>query len=218
MKELDRRAFGGLTKMTVFLTALIFLPAWTVHYWQGWMCLLVFLVCATGITLYLMKNDPALLGRRMSAGAGAEQEKSQKIIQVLSSIAFAGLFVVSALDHRFAWSPVPVPGVIGGELLIVLGFIFVFLVFKENSFTSGIIEVAADQKVISTGPYGVVRHPMYLGALIMLIGIPMALGSWWGEIVIVPMIVMLAWRLLDEERFLVQNLPGYDEYRHRVKY
>jgi protein-S-isoprenylcysteine O-methyltransferase Ste14 len=218
MKDLNRRAFGGLLKMMVILSALIFLPAWTVHYWQGWISLLVFFVCAAGITLDLMKHDPALLERRMTAGAGAEKEKSQKIIQALTSIIFLVLFVISALDHRFAWSSVPVFVVVGGDALIVLGFVVVFLVFKVNTFTSGIIEVAGDQKVISTGPYGLVRHPMYVGALILLIGIPMSLGSWWGEMVILPTIVMLVLRLLDEEGFLVRSLPGYEEYLRRVKY
>ena len=218
MKELNRRAFGGVLKNTVIMGALIFLPAWTVRYWQGWICLLVFFVCATGITLDLMKHDPALLERRMTAGAGAEKEKSQKIIQVFTLIVFLALIVVSALDHRFAWSPVPALGVIIGDGLIILGFVFVFLVFKVNTFTSGIIEVAAGQEVISTGPYSLVRHPMYLGALILLMGIPMALGSWWGEIAMAPMIAVLVWRLLDEERFLVRNLPGYEEYRRKVTY
>jgi len=131
---------------------------------------------------------------------------------------FLALIVVSALDHRFAWSPVPALGVISGDGLIILGFVFVFLVFKVNTFTSGIIEVAAGQEVISTGPYSLVRHPMYLGALILLMGIPMALGSWWGEIAMAPMIAVLVWRLLDEERFLVRNLPGYEEYRRKVTY
>jgi protein-S-isoprenylcysteine O-methyltransferase Ste14 len=181
MKNLNLRALGGLLQMMVFLTVLVFLPAWTVHYWQGWTCLLVFFACAAGITLHLMNHDPALLERRMSAGASAEKEKSQKVIQALSLIAFIALFVVSSLDHRFAWSPVPAVAEAGGDALIVLGFVLVFLVFKANSFTSGIIEVAADQRVVSTGPYGLVRHPMYLGALIILIGIPMALGSWWEK-------------------------------------
>jgi len=217
MNRLNGRAFGGILKMMVFLAALVFLPAWTVHYWQGWICLLVFFACVMGITLHLMKNDPALLERRISAGAGAEKEKSQKIIQALSSIAFVALFVVSSIDHRFGWSVVPAYVAISGDALIVLGLVFVFLVFKANSFTSGIIEVAADQTVISTGPYGLVRHPMYLGALIMLFGIPIALGSWWGEIAILPMIAAIVWRLLDEEKFLMRNLPGYDEYRRKVR-
>jgi protein-S-isoprenylcysteine O-methyltransferase Ste14 len=218
MNDLNRRAFGGLLRMMLFLSALVFLPAWTFRYWQAWICLLVFFVCATGITLYLMKNDPKLLERRMSAGSSAEKEKSQKIIQGLAAIAFVAMFIVPGLDHRFAWSLVPSYAVIFGDALIVLGFIFVFFVFKINSFTSGIIAVAAEQKVISTGPYGLVRHPMYLGALIMLVGIPIALGSWWGVLMLVPMTVVIIWRLLDEEIFLARNLPGYAEYRKKVRY
>jgi len=218
MNGLNGRAFGGILKMMVFLAALVFLPAWTVHYWQGWICLLVFFACVMGITLHLMKNDPALLERRMSAGASAEKEKSQKVIQALTSMAFVALFVVSSIDHRLGWSVVPAYVAIGGDALIVLGLVFVFLVFKANSFTSGIIEVAADQTVISTGPYGLVRHPMYLGALLMLFGIPIALGSWWGEVAMVPMIAGIVLRLLDEEKFLARNLRGYDDYRHQVRY
>ena len=218
MDDLDRKAFGGLLRMMLILAVLIFLPAWTVHYWQGWLCLFVFFGCALGITLYLMKYDPMLLKRRMSGGASAEREKSQKIIQTLSAIAFIAMFVVSALDHRFAWSAVPAYAVIAGDALIVAGFAIVFWVFKANSFTSGIIEVAAEQTVVSTGPYGLVRHPMYLGALILLIGIPIALGSWWGMISLAPMTVALIWRLLDEEAFLGKNLPGYMQYKETVRY
>jgi protein-S-isoprenylcysteine O-methyltransferase Ste14 len=218
MDDLDRKAFGGLLRMMLVLAVLIFLPAWTVHYWQGWLCLFVFFACALGITLYLMKYDPMLLKRRMSAGASAEKKKSQKIIQTLSAIAFIAMFVVSAFDHRFVWSIVPAYAVIAGDVLIVLGFAFVFWVFQVNTFTSGIIEVAAEQTVASTGPYGLVRHPMYLGALIMLLGIPIALGSWWGMISLVPMTVVVVWRLLDEEAFLVRNLPGYVEYIATVRY
>ena len=218
MNDLNRRAFGGLLRMALILSALVFLTAWTVRYWQAWICLLVFFVCATGITLYLMKNDPKLLERRMSAGASAEKEASQKIIQVFAAVAFVAMFVVSVLDHRFAWSVVPTYAVIAGDALIVLGFLFVFFVFKVNSFTSGIIEIAPEQKVISTGPYGLVRHPMYLGALILLLGIPIALGSWWGVLTLVPMAVVLVLRLTDEEIFLARNLPGYTEYRQKVKY
>jgi protein-S-isoprenylcysteine O-methyltransferase Ste14 len=218
MNDLNRRAFGGLLRMALFLAVLVFLPAWTVDYWQGWICLALFLACATGITLYLIENDPKLLERRMSAGASAEKETSQKIIQVFAAMAFVAMFVVSVLDHRFAWSVVPTYVVIAGDALIALGFLFVFLVFKVNTFTSGIIEIAPEQKVISTGPYGLVRHPMYLGALILLLGIPIALGSWWGVLTLVPMAVVLVLRLTDEEIFLARNLPGYTEYRQKVKY
>jgi protein-S-isoprenylcysteine O-methyltransferase Ste14 len=218
MDDLDRKAFGGLLRMMLILAVLTFLPAWTFRYWQGWLCLFVFFACALAITQYLMSYDPMLLKRRMSGGASAEKEKSQKIIQSLSSIAFISMFFVSALDHRFLWSVVPAYVVIAGDALIVLGFAIVFWVFKVNSFTSGIIEVAAEQTVISTGPYGLVRHPMYFGALIMLFGIPIALGSWWGLVSLVPMTLVIGWRLLDEEVFLIQNLPGYAKYRETVRY
>jgi len=218
MNDLNRRAFGGLLRMALFLAVLVFLPAWTVSYWQGWICLALFLACATGITLDLIQHDPKLLERRMSAGAGAEKEKSQKIIQTLAAMAFVATFVVPALDHRFAWSVVPIYAVIAGDALVVLGFLFVFWVFRVNSFTSGIIEVAAEQRVISTGPYGLVRHPMYFGALIMLLGVPIALGSWWGVLTLIPMTVILILRLVDEEIFLARSLPGYAEYRQKIKY
>ena len=218
MNDLNRRAFGGLLRMALFLAVLVFLPAWTVNYWQGWICLALFLACATGITLDLIQHDPKLLERRMSAGAGAEKEKSQKIIQTLAAMAFGATFVVPALDHRFAWSVVPIYAMIAGDALIVLGFLFVFWVFRVNSFTSGIIEVAAEQRVISTGPYGLVRHPMYFGALIMLLGVPIALGSWWGVLTLIPMTVILILRLVDEEIFLARSLPGYAEYRQKIKY
>ena len=218
MNDLNRRAFGGLLRMALFLAVLVFLPAWTVSYWQGWICLALFFACATGITLDLIQHDPKLLERRMSAGAGAEKEKSQKIIQTLAAMAFVATFVVPALDHRFAWSVVPIYAMIAGDALIVLGFLFVFWVFRVNSFTSGIIEVAAEQRVISTGPYGLVRHPMYFGALIMLLGVPIALGSWWGVLTLIPMTVILILRLVDEEIFLARSLPGYAEYRQKIKY
>jgi protein-S-isoprenylcysteine O-methyltransferase Ste14 len=131
---------------------------------------------------------------------------------------FIADFGVPALDHRFGWSSVPGYVCIMGDILMILGFAIVFIVFRANSYTSGIIEVAADQKVISTGPYAVVRHPMYSGGLIMLYAIPMALGSWWGMLVNVPMTAAVIWRLLDEERFLVGKLAGYAEYREMVKY
>jgi len=218
MTDVDRKAIAGLLRMVVILPVLVFLPAWTIRYWQAWACLLVFSECATVITAYLMKRDPALLERRLKAGAAAEKQMNQKVIQSLAVIGFIALLVIPGFDHRFRLSVVPPYAAIAGDLLIVVGFLFVSWVFKENSFTSGVIEVAAEQKVIATGPYAWVRHPMYSGSLIMLAGIPIGLGSWYGLLVMIPMTIVIIWRLLDEERFLGENLVGYTEYKEKVRF
>jgi len=218
MTEVNRSAAIGLIRFHVLLLALVFLPAWTLHYWQGWVCLLVFSASAFGITIYLARKNPALLARRMNAGPKAETEKTQKVIQMFAAMGFASVFVLSSLDHRFGWSRVPVALVVAGDLLIALGFAFVFWVFKVNTFTSATIEVARDQQVITSGPYAIVRHPMYLGSLVMLAGIPLSLGSLWGLLTIVLMAALIVLRLLDEERFLARNLAGYGAYTGRVHY
>ena len=218
MEDVNKKAFTGLVALVIALAALIFLPAWTLDYWQAWIFLAVFSVSVLAITIYLMKNDPKLLERRINAGPTAEKEQSQQIIQFLAQFAFIAMLVVPAFDHRLGWSTVPPYVVIAGDILVALGLFFVFLVFKENTYTSAIIEVGADQKIIATGPYALVRHPMYIGALVMLLGVPLALGSWWGLLAIVPITLVIVWRLLDEEKFLAMNLAGYSDYQTKVRY
>jgi protein-S-isoprenylcysteine O-methyltransferase Ste14 len=218
MNPLNIKALAGLLQLVVLMAAMLFIPAWTLDYWQGWILIGLFLTSALTITIYLMKNDPKLLERRIKAGPSAEQEKSQKIIQSLAALAFLATFVVSAFDHRFGWSSVPLSIVVLGDVLVVFGFYLVFLVFKENTFASGTIEVGAEQRVIATGPYALVRHPMYIGALVMLVGVPLALGSFWGLLAIIPMTIVIVVRLLDEEKFLAKNLAGYPEYQAKVKH
>ena len=218
MRGLKKRAFGGLLFLIIVLSASLLLAAGTFNYWQAWVFLAVFSLGTLAITIYLMQNDPSLLERRVNAGPGAEQERSQKIIQVLASIAFVAVLVVPALDRRFAWSAVPVPVVAVGDVLVALGLFIVFLVYRENTFASATIGVEANQKVVATGPYALVRHPMYAGALIMLFGVPLALGSWWGLLAVLPITLIIVWRLSDEEVFLVRNLSGYVDYRSRVGY
>ena len=217
MNNLTREAFTRLLSFIVTLALLLFLAAGTVHYWQAWIFIAVFSAAVLTITAYLVKNDPKLLERRLSAGPGAEKEKNQNLIQFLAMIAFLATIVVPAIDHRFGWSAMPPYVVAIGDILVALGFFIVFLVFKENTFTAGTIEVVSDQKVIATGPYAHVRHPMYIGALVMLLGVPLALGSWWGLLTIIPMTVVITWRLLEEEKFLAKNLSGYSEYRNKVR-
>jgi protein-S-isoprenylcysteine O-methyltransferase Ste14 len=167
------------------------------------------------ILVYLVKNDPALLARRVN---NTEKERSQKVIHFLINLVFVAAEVVPALDHRFGWSAVPTYFVMAGDAMVALGMLIIFFVFRENTFTASTVAVAADQKVISTGLYALVRHPMYVGGLVFVLGVPLALGSWWGLLTFIPLTIVIVWRLLDEERFLVKNLSGYGEYRSKVKY
>ena len=177
---MTRKATWGLAQLVVVMGLLLFAPAGTLRFVEGWAFLALFFGASLAITVYLAKKDPALLERRTQAGPVAEKERSQKLVQGFASIAFLSTIVVPALDHRFGWSHAPLPAVIVGDALVGLGFLLVFLVFRENTFTSSVIEVAAEQRVIETGPYAVVRHPMYVGGLVLVAGIPLALGSLVG--------------------------------------
>jgi len=165
MTDLNKKAFGGLIRLIATLAILLFLPAWTLDYWQAWIFLAVFGTSVLLITMYLMKKDTKLLERRVNAGPRAEKEKSQKTIQIFASITFSILIIFPALDHRFGWSAMQAYVSVAGDAIVLLGLLFILFVFRENTFTSGTIEVFDEQKVISTGPYSFVRHPMYLGAL-----------------------------------------------------
>lgn len=218
MNILHLKAFAGLLFLLVVMAALLFIPSGTLHYWQAWTFLAVYFASSLALTLYLMKEDPELLRRRMRGGPTAEKEPVQKIIMSIMSLGFIGLLVVPALDRRFAWSQMPPVMALAGDVLVGIGWLAIFFVFRENSFTSATIELAPDQKVISTGPYALVRHPMYAGAIVMLLGIPIALGSWWGILIVAAILPALIWRLFEEEKFLARNLAGYVEYQSRVRY
>ncbi|MGA7993634.1 MAG: isoprenylcysteine carboxylmethyltransferase family protein [Bradyrhizobium sp.] len=218
MNMLLLKAFAGLLFLFVAMAALLFVPAGTSNYWQAWTFLAVYFACSIALSLYLMIADPALMRRRMRGGPTAEKEPVQKIIMIITSLGFVGLLVVPALDHRFAWSQMSPMMALAGDVLVAIGWLAIFVVFRENSFTSATIELAPDQKVISTGPYALVRHPMYAGALVMLLGIPIALGSWWGMLVFAAILPALIWRLFEEEKFLARNLAGYVEYQNKVRY
>jgi protein-S-isoprenylcysteine O-methyltransferase Ste14 len=218
MKNLDARAWFSLAVLAVVMGLLLFLPAGTVHYWEAWAYLSIFTGASALITRYLMRKDPALLARRMRGGPTAETQPAQQFIMLCTSIAFIALLVVPAFDHRFGWSYMPVEAVMAGDALVAIGFYLIFIVYRENTFTSAIIEVAENQKVISTGPYAIVRHPMYASGSLYLLGTPLALASYWGFVPIAAMMPFLIWRLIDEERFLAGNLPGYTAYQKQVRY
>jgi protein-S-isoprenylcysteine O-methyltransferase Ste14 len=216
--SLSRRAFAATAKFLVVLALLIFLPAGSIRYWQGWLFWINFAVCCFAFTPYFLKHDPALLERRLRAGPAAEREPLQKRLQALARICLGAIFVVSALDYRMGWSSVPTSVVVLGNVLVAIGFWLTFWVFRANSFASSTIELSAGQRVIDTGPYALVRHPMYAAALLLFCGVPLALGSWWGLLVLLPLVAVLVVRLLDEEVFLARNLPGYTEYCGKVRY
>ena len=218
MKDLSKKVFVGFLQLFIGLAVLLFLPAWTLDYWQAWIFLAVYSLSVLAVTLYLMKKDPALLERRISTGPGSEKQRSQKILNFLISKALFVVVVVPVIDHRCAGSAVPLYVVAAGDVLVALGSLIGFFVFKENTFASAIIEIGTGQKVISSGPYALVRHPMYFGWLVTFSGVPLALGSWWGLFTIIPVTLVIVWRLLDEETFLAGNLPGYSEYQNRVRY
>jgi protein-S-isoprenylcysteine O-methyltransferase Ste14 len=200
------------------MAGLLFGGAGTVDWWQAWLYLVVYFGASIAITLYLVRRDPALLARRMRGGPWAEKEPVQQVIMVLASAAFIGLTVLPALDERFGWSHMPAAVVIAGDVLVAVGWLGIYRVFRENSFTSATIELAPGQRVISTGPYAIVRHPMYSAALVMLLGAPIALGSWWGLIALAVISPALTWRIFDEEKFLTANLAGYAAYKQKVRY
>jgi protein-S-isoprenylcysteine O-methyltransferase Ste14 len=218
MKNLRARAWLALAVLVVVIGLLLFVAAGTVHYWQAWVYLSIFTGASVLTTLYLMRKDPVLLERRMSGGPVAEKQPAQKFIMLCTSIGFIALLVVPAFDHRFGWSAVPLGGVVAGDVLVAIGFYFILLVYRENTFTSTTIEVAENQKVVSTGPYAIVRHPMYASAFLYLVGTPLALGSYWGLVPLAAMMPFVIWRLFDEERFLARNLPGYTEYQKWVRH
>ena len=202
----------------VALGALLFIPAWTLNYWQAWLFIVVFVASTSAIGIYLALKDPALLARRRQLGPTAEQRPVQRIVISLGILSSLAVLVFSALDHRFGWSPVPPAISVLGASIVALGLFVDLLVFRENTFGASNVQVAEDQTVISTGPYAIVRHPMYLGVLIMVLGTPLALGSWWGLLVIAVTMPVLALRILDEEQLLRSDLPGYAAYTHDVRY
>ena len=218
MNKLALPTLGSFLIGAVILGLFLFIPAWTLNYWQAWVFILVFTTSVNAIGVYLSIKDPVLLERRKKVGPAAEQNVAQRIIMSLALIGIIVILVYCALDHRFAWSPVPPYISLIGDLLVALGLLFTLLVLRENSFGGSTVQTFDGQKVISTGPYAIVRHPMYVGVLIMMTGVPLALGSWIGLAFLVIVLPTLIWRILDEEKLLKKDLSGYIEYTQKVQY
>lgn len=210
----------GLVSATLGLVAfglLLFLPAGTFHYWQAWVFLAVFALSTWIPSVYLMRTNPAALERRMR-GPLAETRTTQRILIAVIFVCFPAMFVVSALDHRFGWSPVPAAVSLVGDVLVASGLILDMLVIIQNSYAAVNVVVEAGQRLVSSGLYGLVRHPMYTGNVILMLGVPLALGSYWGLVFVMPGLTVLTLRIRDEEDLLVHELSGYREYTHQVRY
>ncbi|MBU9766247.1 isoprenylcysteine carboxylmethyltransferase family protein [Mycobacterium sp. TNTM28] len=208
---------SGVLGLALFAVAL-FWPAGTFHYWQAWVFIAVFMATTLAPSIYLAVRDPAALQRRLHAGPTAETRIVQKIIiWAITGSAFAA-FVLSALDHRFGWSSVPVAVVVLGNILVAVGLVLAQAVVFQNSFAGASIQVEDEQPLVSTGLYGLVRHPMYFGAVMMMFGTPPALGSYWGLLASVAAVPIFGARIADEEKMLRAELDGYDEYARTVRY
>jgi protein-S-isoprenylcysteine O-methyltransferase Ste14 len=210
----------GLVSATLGLVAfglLLFLPAGTFHYWQAWVFLAVFALSTWIPSVYLMRTNPAALERRMR-GPLAETRTLQRILIAVIFVCFPAMFVVSALDHRFGWSPVPAAVSLVGDVLVASGLILGMLVIIQNSYAAVNVVVEAGQRLVSSGLYGLVRHPMYTGNVILMLGVPLALGSYWGLVFVIPGLIVLILRIRDEEDLLAHELSGYRAYTHQVRY
>ncbi len=202
----------------VFFGVLLFLPAGSLNYWQAWLFIAVFAVVTTIPSIYLAVKNPEALQRRMRAGPVAETRTAQRTAISGTILSVAALLVVSALDHRFGWSQVPTAVVLAGDVLVAVGLGIAMFVVIQNSYAAATVTVEAEQTVVSTGLYRLVRHPMYVGTLIMMIGTALALDSYWGLVTIFPGLVALGYRISDEEKMLKGELVGYREYTQKVHY
>jgi protein-S-isoprenylcysteine O-methyltransferase Ste14 len=213
-----RQAWPRQLVFLVFITALLFAPAGTLDFWQAWLFLAVFVACMVPLGIYFVRTDPALVERRMRAGPAAEQEPVQKVAIGIVCAALLAMLIVPGFDRRWHWSGVPAWLTVVADATIVASFVIFFYVMKQNSFAAATVRVEREQTVVSTGLYGVVRHPMYMGTLPLTIAVPLALGSWWALLPVLAIVPALVWRLVDEERVLRRDLPGYAAYCARVRY
>lgn len=220
--SLDLRAWASVVVLAVVMAGMLFGAAGTAAYVQAWVYLALFFGATVWTTVYLIRFAPDLLERRMRGGPFAESRGSQAIIMTFASIGFIAMLVLPGLDFRghyaLGWSRVSVWIEWVGAALVVLGFYGIFLVYRVNRYAAATIELAAEQRVVSTGLYAYVRHPMYAAGLLLLVGSPLLLGSWLGLIPVIGIVPVLIWRLLDEERMLGQDLKGYAEYCQNVRW
>ena len=218
MTPLSAQAWRHTLGSALPFATVLFVSAWTLRYAEAWLYLGIYLVGACFNTAYFLRHDPALVRRRLRAGPGAESLSSQRTIQAITAICLLATFVLAGLDHRWRWSNLPLPAVALADAVLVSAMLLVFAAFRHNSYAASTVEVAPAQAVSVVGPYAWVRHPMYLGSAIAFLATPAALGSAYAWLGAIPATCALVVRLLDEERLLAAQLPGYAAYCTRVRF
>ena len=214
-KQLFFRAVTKFLGGFLVLALLVFLPAWTLRYWQGWLLLAILFVPMLVVGAVLMKRSPALLEKRLNA---KEEQSEQKAVLALSGLMFLAAFVLAGLNYHFGWFVLPAWVSIAAAVVFLGGYALYAEVMRENAYLSRTVEVQEDQKVIDTGLYGAVRHPMYLSTLLLFLSMPLVLGSLFSLAVMLFYIPLIAKRIKNEEQVLLEGLPGYADYRKKVKY
>lgn len=224
MTQIESERLSALRKLVIirFGLAALIIPlilyalAGTLHYWQGWLYWAVLVIPMLAAVSYFLRNDPELLERRMKY---KEKENQQRAVVYLgNAVSLAGFLVIGYDLRLHGLNQVPPSVVLAADAGVLFGYCFILWVFKENSYAARTIEVEEGQKVITTGPYSIIRHPMYLGFLVMLLLTPIALGSWWAESVFLLYIPIIMWRIAGEEKVLHRDLPGYDAYCGKMPY
>ena len=216
--KLFLQSLAGMLFLFTVMSACLFLPKMTFQFPLAWIYLVVFFIPVIIITIYIFVNDKNLLKSRLAVGAVAEKRCFQKIIQGLAGVFFISIYIVSAFDYKLGWSVVPLWLSYLANTISFISFVGLFFVFKQNSFLSVTIEIQSQQKVISTGLYEIVRHPMYMFASVLLLFTPLALGSFFGLIFSISTIILIYFRAIDEEKELITSLEGYNDYCKKVKY
>jgi protein-S-isoprenylcysteine O-methyltransferase Ste14 len=218
VNDLSKKTLAGIARMQGALALMLFVPAWTLAYWQAWLYWSLSTAATFATALYFLKHDPALMRRRVEVGARVETLRSQKIIQGIGGVLFAAMFIVAGIEHRVQGSRIPAPLVLIADAIVLAGLALTFVVFKANTFTAATVTVEPGQRVVTTGPYAIVRHPMYTASIAWFIATPLALGSPWALVPAVLTSITVVVRLVDEEHHLRASLPGYDAYCETVRW
>lgn len=213
--KLIKMVLGRLIPGIIIISVLLFIPAGSVKFWNAWLFMGVLFVPMLFVIIYLIIRDPELLFKRMNTN---EREKTQKKVVLLTSAVFLSAFIIAGFDYRYGWSSVPILLEIMSSLIVLIGYFIFFTVMRQNSYASRVVEIQERQKVIDTGLYGMVRHPMYFAAILMFMFMPLALGSFYAMIPLLIFPFQMSTRMKNEEEILEKGLDGYVSYKEKVRY